>query len=183
MSIGGKRKLAFSNNTEGNYDCYRCGKGFFDKKQLRSHEATCKVKSRMASNTMSYTQADISRSVCDDMNPLLPQNAHLGEGYQTRLLHKFSMATLANQLQNNDGERQDSEGSNVDFDPMEDDRSDSNDERDDQETLPLRYRNKMKRSEPNFGVDVTTLSQIFSQPQSKTQHGLAQMGHQELVAH
>ena len=150
MSIGGKRKLAFSNNTEGNYDCYRCGKGFFDKKQLQSHEATCQVKSRTASNTMSYTQSEISRSVCDDKNPLLPQNAHLGEAYQTQLLHKLSMATLANQLRNDDGERQDSfEGPDVDFDPMEDDRSDSNssDERDDQETLPLHYRNKMKRYE------------------------------------
>ena len=148
MSIGGKRKHALSNHIEGSYDCYRCGKGFFDMNQLISHEATCRVKSRTTSNTMSYTQAEISRSVCDDKNPLLPQNVHIGEAYQTQLLHKFSMATLANQLRNDDGEGQDSEVPHVDFDPMvEDDKSDSNDERDDQETLPLRYRNKMKRYE------------------------------------
>jgi hypothetical protein len=98
---------------------------------------------------MSYTQAEISRSVCDKKNPLLPQNAYLGEAFRTQLLNKFSIATIANQLRNDDGERHDSSvGPDIDFDPMEeDDRSDGNDGRDDQETLPLRYRNKMKRYE------------------------------------
>lgn len=100
---------------------------------------------------MSYTQTEISRSVCNEKNPLLPQNAQVGEAFRTQLLNKFSMSTVANQLRNanEDDERVDCDSQDVDFNPMDvdDDESDSAEHRDDQESLPKRYRSKMKRYE------------------------------------
>ena len=153
-TVSGKRKCGNSNANEsfrGRYDCYKCGKGFFDKTQHRCHENACRSKGRMELNTMSYTQTEISRSVCNEKNPLLPQNAQVGEAFRTQLLNKFSLSTVANQLRNadEDDERVDCDSQDVDFDPMDvdDDESDSAEHRDAQESLPKRYRSKMKRYE------------------------------------
>jgi hypothetical protein len=154
-----ERKRLLGRCTEDDLTCYKCNTLFLEVKSLRNHSNRCRGTGTQPAD-MSYTRSEMNQSIRG--GPLsVVNNSNIGDAYRNQLFNQPSLLEAAQQRRiqmereldgNDSGERMDDDESFNGFDPMADDiDNDSNpdEQRDDNEDLPLKYRNKMKRYNTN----------------------------------